>query len=87
MIECGSMIHKISVFTHFRTFANETNDFLAPYEASHKAARNLSFGPASIGSPLFYFWLFDKLSVTLCNISIIDTTILLYRISRDYRKV
>lgn len=57
MIECGSMIHKTIVFFHFRTFANETNDFLAPYGASHKAARNLSFGPASIGSPLFFWFI------------------------------
>lgn len=32
----------------FRTFANETNEFLAPYEASHKGRLNLSFGPVSI---------------------------------------
>ncbi|XP_031618764.1 AP2-associated protein kinase 1 [Contarinia nasturtii] len=31
-----------------KTFANETNEFLAPYEASHKARVNLSFGPSSI---------------------------------------
>lgn len=44
------LFHKIIYLYIFRTFANETNEFLAPYEAPHKTRANLSFGPASIAS-------------------------------------
>lgn len=47
-------------FCYFRTFANETNEFLAPYEASHRARGNLSFGPASIphtSGIIFFFYI------------------------------